>query len=134
MNGFRQWMADFMRGRYGMDNLNRFILYLSLVLIVLNLFMKWRLLHFLIIVLLIILYARMFSRSTYNRQKENMKYLQIRAGFSGRGKRAKASGSGYKNRRVLICPYCKEKLRVPVGAGKIKIKCPHCSSEFEEVV
>ncbi len=143
MNGFRQWMADIMRGRYGMDDLNRFLLYLSLILIVINIFLSWRLLHLLIVILLIILYARMFSRSIYNRQKENMKYLQIRAGFTGKGsakgRKAKTenefkTGKNRDSRRVLICPYCKEKLRVPVGAGNIKIKCPHCGNEFEEVV
>ena len=45
--------------------------------------------------------------------------------------KVKAAAEG---KRVLICPYCKEKLRVPVGAGKIKIKCPHCNQEFEETV
>ncbi len=135
MNGFRQWMANIMRGRYGMDDLNRFLLYLSLLLIVLNIFLSWRILHLVIVLLLIILYARMFSRSIYNRQKENMKYLEIRAGFREKGKKAGPSEKKHKNSgRVLICPYCKEKLRVPVGAGKIKIKCPHCGNEFEEVV
>ncbi len=96
MNGFRQWMANIMRGRYGMDDLNRLLLYLSLLLIVLNIFLSWRILHLVIVLLLIILYARMFSRSIYNRQKENMKYLEIRAGFREKGKKAGPSEKSTK--------------------------------------
>ena len=66
------------------------------------------------------------------------RYLELKAKFTGGGG---SVGSNFKDRkaakegkRVLICPYCKEKLRVPVGAGNIKIRCPHCKREFEETV
>ncbi len=140
MNGFNRFMA----GRYGMDELNRFLLYVSLALVLIGLFVNAHWLTVITVLLLIILYCRMFSRSINNRQQENMKFLEIKSRFFG-GKNASRQG-GYKQRpykkskvkndgkRVLICPNCKEKLRVPVGAGKIKIKCPHCNSEFEEIV
>lgn len=130
-----------MRGRYGNDELNRFIMILTLVLIVLNLFLRVRALHVLIVLLLILGICRAWSRCFDNRRRENMKYLEIKNRFFGnkqqraynKEKRAdrKAANEG---KRVLICPYCKEKLRVPVGAGKIKINCPHCHREFEEIV
>ena len=37
-------------------------------------------------------------------------------------------------KRIFICPNCKGSLQVPVGAGRIRIRCPHCGSEFEETV
>ncbi|MDO4868803.1 MAG: hypothetical protein Q4A65_00725 [Bacillota bacterium] len=127
-----------MNGRYGMDQLNRFIMYLTLALIIVNLFARIRILTWLTIVLLIIMYCRAFSRSFAKRQQENMKYLELKSKFTGGGgsirtgmKDRKAAKEG---KRVLICPYCKEKLRVPVGAGNIKIRCPHCKREFEERV
>ena len=138
----------FMMGRYGMDELNRVLLYVSLAFVLIGLFINARWLTLITVLLLIVLYCRMFSRCIEKRQQENMKFLEIKSRFfggrnssgqRGAGQGARQGGfakSKAKNdgKRVLICPYCKEKLRVPVGAGTIKIKCPHCGSEFEETV
>lgn len=118
-----------------MDQLNRFIMYITLALIIVSFFAHSRMLSWITIVLLIILYCRMFSRSIYKRQKENAKYLELKAKFTGGGREQRQDrNASREGKRVLICPYCKEKLRVPVGAGKIKIRCPHCKKEFEETV
>ena len=34
---------------------------------------------------------------------------------------------------ILICPHCRRGLRVPAAAGRIRIKCPGCNGEFEEI-
>ena len=39
MNRFSMWFANMMRGRYGVDQLNRFLLIVALVLIVIDMFM-----------------------------------------------------------------------------------------------
>lgn len=146
MNGFRNWFANFMMGRYGNDNLNRFLSYLTLALVVLNIFLHIRIIHTVIVLLLILIYCRMMSRNFPNRQRENMKFEELKAKFTGKGAHGYGQPSGYgrkgkdgafkkdDGKRVLICPHCKEKLRVPVGAGKIKINCPHCRNTFEEIV
>ena len=79
--------------------------------------------------------------------KSPLYYGADRPAYGGTSNRAMYYGAGAygggfqrpgaaKNdgKRVLICPYCKEKLRVPVGAGTIKINCPHCHQQFEETV
>lgn len=33
---------------------------------------------------------------------------------------------------ILLCPHCRRGLRVPVGLGNIRVRCPHCGSEFTE--
>lgn len=130
MNGFRGWLNRLMIGRYGMDELNRFLLIVTAIILVVNIFVHIYILRFLAVALLIVIYCRAFSRTVYKRQQENAKYMEMKSKF------AKRNHGGSKNdgRRVLICPYCKGKLRVPVGAGKIKIQCPHCHAEFEEIV
>ena len=128
-------------GRYGMDELNRFMLIASAILFVLNIFVRVRLLWVAAVLLLILVYSRAFSRFFDKRRAENMKYLEMKGKFSG-GSTTGAGGGFHKpgakpkddGKRVLICPYCKEKLRVPVGAGTIKINCPHCHRQFEETV
>ena len=128
-------------GRYGMDELGRFMLIVAAILFVLNVFLPVRIFWVAAIILLILVYSRAFSRYYDKRRAENMKYLEMKARFTG-GKTSAGAGGFSKpgpkpkndGKRVLICPYCKEKLRVPVGAGTIKINCPHCHRQFEETV
>lgn len=132
MNRFSMWLAGLMRGRYGMDNLSRFLLIVSVILIVLDLFIPGRILYLLAVLALIYVYCRMFSRNINGRYRENQKFLQLTAKFRNRT----ASGAGSftagrdKTHKILRCPSCGEKLRVPKGAGKISISCPLCGTKF----
>lgn len=155
MNEFRRWLAGIMYGRYGTDELNRVLLYASLICVVVGIFFARRIMNILVVVLLAICYYRTFSKNIYKRQEELNKYLQFKYKFFGKSRSANVhhgsrsagtgrgftgfggrrnSGAGSRSMRIFICPYCKGKLRVPVGAGRIRIKCPHCGREFEEVV
>jgi tRNA(Ile2) C34 agmatinyltransferase TiaS len=33
--------------------------------------------------------------------------------------------------KVEKCPYCEQKMRIPKGKGKIRIKCSNCEKKFE---
>ncbi len=144
MNRFGMWFANLMRGRYGTDNLNRFLLIVAFVLIIIDMFLRWRLLHLLTVVLLIYIYCRMFSRNINARYRENQKFLQFAARFrKGRSGGGYGSYGGYsggagktkdKTHKILRCPGCGEKLRVPKGAGTINISCPHCGTKFVKKV
>ena len=72
-----------MVGRYGNDELNKFLFIVSLVLIVLNLFLQIRALHVLVVLIIIVSFSRSFSRCFDKRQRENMKYLEIKNRFFG---------------------------------------------------
>ncbi len=159
MNGFRNWMARVMMGRYGSDELNRFLLIIGAILIIIGLFVHKHILNVLVVAVLILVYCRMFSRNIGKRQEENVKYLEMKAKVTGgrgggstsygrpgtaggyRGSASAGTGSHRSRKkkvqpgkRMFICPYCKGALQVPVGAGRIRIKCPHCGREFEETV
>lgn len=131
MNRFGMWFANLMRGRYGTDNLNRFLIIITIALIVLNMFIRSRIINLIVVILLIYTYCRMFSRNINARYRENQKFLRLTSGLRNRGMgnfRQKAAGDD--SRRILRCPGCGEKLRVPRGAGKINISCPHCGTKF----
>lgn len=159
MNRFGMWFANLMRGRYGNDNLNRFLLIVSVILIIADMFVRWRLLYMLAVLILIYVYCRMFSRNINARYRENQKFLQFTAKFrrNGRygsgnasygggaygggqyGNTANSGSAGWgrkanpardRDHKILKCPVCGEKLRVPKGAGKISITCPHCGEKF----
>ena len=100
-NNLRYKMARFMQGRYGMDALNQFLSRIFLVLVILNLFLRFRFLDTLIWILIIVLYWRMFSRNIAKRYQENQKFLalreRMRAGRTGTGGFNRSGSSSYRN-------------------------------------
>lgn len=127
MSKFRDSMNSFMAGRYGNDNLNRFMLYVSIALLIVDMFVKSSILYLIPIVLLVIIYIRMLSRNVEARYAENERFLSIRDSFLGIFRRGGRSEAGY---RIYVCPKCRQKIRIPKGKGKIRIRCPRCGHEF----
>ena len=121
-----------MYGRYGNDQYNRFILGVAFVCLILSMFVRWGLLYYISLGLLIYCYFRMFSRNIAARQKENARYL----GAAGRVKqifrinRRRISERG--EYRFFKCPGCGQQERVPKGKGHIMITCPKCRTEFQK--
>ena len=64
-----------MIGRYGQDELGKFILSLALILLIINLFVKTASLSAAALVLIIYSYYRIFSRDVRARYAENKKFL-----------------------------------------------------------
>ena len=60
MGRFSMWFANLMRGRYGMDQLNRALTIVALIFIVINFFFHTRIINWIAVVLLINIYCRMF--------------------------------------------------------------------------
>lgn len=123
---------EFMAGRYGADQLSRFMLGVTVACLVLNLFTRWRILYVLSLVILGVCYFRMFSKNYAKRSEENRRYLtatqNIRGWFSKRKLRIEQS----KDFHIYKCPSCGQKIRIPRGKGKICITCPKCRHEFEK--
>lgn len=131
MNNFRMWLANLMRGRYGTDDLNKFLLVIAVVLIIIDIFVRSWLVDALTVLLLIYIYCRMFSRNINARYMENQRFL----GFISRFRGGRTSGfSRDQSHRILRCPGCGSQLRVPRGAGNIMISCPHCGTKFQKKV
>lgn len=119
-----------MLGRYGQDELGKFILSLSLILLIINLFVKTAALSAAALVLIIYSYYRIFSRDVRARYAENKKFLTSldplrRKFFSSKNK--------YDNRKVykyIKCPKCKFEMKVPKNKGKIRVTCKKCGEKF----
>ncbi len=120
----------FMSGRYGTDDFSKFILGASLVLMVLNLFLRFRFLNTVILLLLVYVYFRMFSKNIQKRYQENAKYLQAKERVASVFQKEKRIAQDRKTHHIYKCPNCKQKIRVPKGKGKICITCPKCKTEF----
>ena len=114
LNRLRQQFQRFMIGRYGMDQFGRFLSGVLLALIIFNLLipaaLPSRILWALEWIVLIILYARMFSKNINKRYQENEAFLR---------------------RQFYVSEWWKKwKVRVPRGRGRISIHCPKCGTDF----
>ena len=69
--------AEFMRGRNGTDELYIAAIAVYLLLIVINVFVRSRILSAVAWIIFILAMFRFFSKDTYRRQAENQKFLQI---------------------------------------------------------
>lgn len=129
---FERWMA----GRYGEDELSRFLLIVLLVLLVANMFVGNAVVGTVTAALLFWVYFRMFSRNTAKRWEENQRYLRIKEKIAGFFHIGQGKGSGQDNAnadyRIYRCPKCGQKIRIPKGHGKVEITCPKCRTRFRK--
>ena len=121
----------FMMGRYGTDDLSRHLIGVEFVLLLINNFWKNSILPFLILVILIYVYYRMFSRDYNKRYAENMKFLSFKNKIIYQFSRQKSEMQQRKIYHIYRCPSCKQKIRVPKGKGNIIVTCPKCRTEFQ---
>ncbi len=129
----REKFLQFMAGRNGNDDFNRFLLAVDMVLILLSVLFNrgvGRVLTPLALVLLGFTYFRMFSKNLMNRSDENSRYLRYREKVLCSFRIRKEQWVQRKQYKFFVCPACKATLRVPKGRGKIKIVCRKCGNSF----
>jgi hypothetical protein len=141
-NNLMMRFRRFMQGRYGVDNLSRFLIAFALILWAVNILFGFRnvILSILVAVLLVLVYVRMFSKNIQARYNENTRYrmlkeklLNIFRGRKGSGQQ-NGGASGHTadtGHKIFACPACRQRVRVPAGRGKIEITCPKCGNHFK---
>lgn len=125
----REKLYRFMIGRYGNDNLNRFLTAISIVCLVLSFFGP-RIFYLLAIAILVYVYFRMFSRNIYKRTMENNLYMRYEYKIKQYFATLKRDMNQRKTHHIYRCPFCRQKIRIPKGKGRIEIRCPKCSQTF----
>lgn len=130
MSKFREKIARFMIGRYGMDYLSRMLIYVSLFLLIITIFTNNSILYTLAVILMIYAYFRTFSKNVSKRYAENQTYLKVRYKAIAKFNQFRARCKDSKTHKIFKCPGCGQKIRVPKHKGKISIKCPKCRIEF----
>ena len=125
MNRFRK----FMNGRYGFDQFSQALIFISLFVSVMGSFTRSSALLYLSYIPLVYGVFRILSKDINKRTEENYKVVNMVNSFKKKflGKRP---AKGTQAHKYYNCPSCKQKIRVPIGKGKISITCPKCKTQF----
>ena len=134
---FIQKLRRFMYGRYGVDQLSRFLFYLSMVFWALSLifrFLPFRRAYYVFWALNLVIYAfaifRILSKNTYARTVENERYLRLRGKVLPKWMKFKAENMD-KSYVFRKCPHCGSRLRLKRVRGRHTARCPRCGTKFK---
>ncbi len=128
---FRDRLARFMYGRYGIDNLYHGLIALYFILFVVQVIVdKWWI-SIPMWACLVIAILRLLSRNYTARARENRVFLKfinpIKAFFSTNFVRIR----DIRTKRYRTCKSCKAVLRLPIKKGTHNVKCPKCNKQFK---
>ena len=131
MQNFRQKMAAFFYGRYGMDALNYALDIAWSVFFLLFILTRLQLFDFLGLACLVIVVYRMMSRNIVARQRENLAFRRIwtmvKDFFRLQYNRVRDVRTSVYRR----CPDCHAVLRLPRRSGTHTAVCPRCGKRFD---
>ena len=120
-------IQKFMYGRYGVDDLYKFLFKICIVLFILDLFINNTVVNTLELLIIGTMLYRFFSKNIYARSNENQKYLKIKKKllkpFKNIQRNIKDKEHVYKK-----CSKCKKTMKLPLPSkrGIKHAKCPHC--------
>lgn len=124
------WFKKIMAGRYGGDQLNNFLLVIFLILFIILRFVNSGIISFIILIIPLIAYFRIFSKDIRKRYDENQNFLNFWSPLKKKFKSKLNRVKDMKHNKYYKCPNCEQTLRVPRGKGRITIICPKCKSKI----
>ena len=122
MNRLNRMIYDFMRGRNGMDNLNKFLFIVVVILDLICVFVRNKIVYMVFMVASVLFFYRFLSRNLAARRREDDKFLR----FTRINKMKYDMRKDYK---IFKCKVCGRNIRVPRGKGKIEVTCPVCKNK-----
>lgn len=151
-------MQDFMKGRYGVDDLSTALGAVGLVLALLGTLSSARFVSIVALIVIVVALLRAFSKNFPARRRENEQFCTLMARVPVIGGRFKGGQGGYRpnpgssrstnfertkrtaqkmwvNRKTTMyfkCKNCGQMLSVPRGKGRIRVKCPKCGNVMEK--
>lgn len=124
-------IAKFMYGRYGLDDLSKFLFKIVFILFLFNILFRTYILLIIELLLLVIIIFRILSKKIYRRNKENTIYLKVKKIIL---KPFKNIIRNYQDKEHIYkkCRKCKKTLKLPLPEKKgIKhTKCPNCKKKI----
>lgn len=128
---FNRKVNDWMRGRYGTDELDNLLVGIAFVLVIINLFVHANWLGLIAVAVLVYALWRALSTNLDNRRNENEVFLDHAGRFRPWLRNPRAAFKEARTYKHAVCPDCGQKVRVPRGKGKLRVTCPKCHHKFE---
>ena len=128
---FRERVAKFMAGRYGIDRFFYFLLGIYFILSVVNIFVRTYVIVLINFVIMIFAIWRILSRNIYKRQRENEFINKVLFKANEIHNLQKCKKRDRKTHVYKKCPSCRNNLRLPKVKGKHTVVCPCCKHRFE---
>ena len=125
----KEKIIRFTIGRYGVDQFSRFLMVVTLVLMLLGIFTH-PIVYYIGFAGMIYMYFRIFSKKWDKRRAENQWYLRKSYAIRNWFNKKKKMWQLKKTHKIFKCPTCKQKIKVPKGKGKIEIRCTKCDTKF----
>lgn len=127
---FRYKLMQFMRGRYGVDNLFYVLIATGVVLSVVNVVLRSLVLQLLIYAIIIYAFFRTVSRNIEARRRENQSFGKLQNSIIKKRDLHRQRKADYTH-IYKKCPHCRAVLRLPRRKGKHSTVCPRCNKEFK---
>lgn len=123
--------SQFMLGRYGVDELNIFLIIASLAFSLLSRAFYGHIIFTLISwVCLGFCVFRMYSKNIAKRYEEKEKFLKVKTKFMSWLKIKREAWQNRKTHKYFRCKVCKTSIRIPRGVGKVAVNCPKCRAKI----
>jgi len=120
----RYYLTRLYERSYGMDDLNKYLIFSSIALSFINFILKSSIVLFISMIFYGLFLFRFFSRNKIARRIENRRTMHYI-------KYLKLSFENRRTHKIFICKNCETFIRVPKGKGKIEYTCPKCGSVYE---
>ena len=128
---FERKFVEWFRGRNGSDELATCALLVALILVVVNFFIQSIIIS--VVSTLLMLYScwRITSKNLEARENETAVFCEFLGPMRSWLRNPAQAAAEKKAYKHLKCPECGQRVRVPRGKGKIRVRCPQCQHKFE---
>ncbi|MGL5043129.1 MAG: hypothetical protein ACRC6X_08565 [Culicoidibacterales bacterium] len=126
----KQSIQNKLRYAHGYDNLNRFLLYVLLVLSIGSIFFNNFYSFIGYFILFPIIVFRFFSKNYRKRTTENQVYLRAKRTLTKPVINLFQYLVDLPKFKYFNCPTCRATIRIPRKKGQVNITCPKCKSQF----
>lgn len=113
---------NFMYGRYGLDDLGKFLFAVGIVLDIIGAFTQSYIVNTLAFLIFVVMLFRFFSKDISRRQYENNRFRSIL-------QLVKTKSQLRRDYKVFKCKKCGRNVRVPRHHGKVEVTCPLCGEK-----
>lgn len=125
----KDFLHKFMTTRYGIDELNKFLIKLYVFILIIKLFFKISFIDYILWLVVFLFLFRFLSKNKFDRLKENRLYLNIKNGKF----KFKNANKQYIYKK---CKKCEKTLKLPLPKkrGIKSVICPNCKRKMKVLV